>query len=326
MTVDTRGLFAEGARRVWRYQRVLWWLFVLNALFAMFAVRPGAEQFGDVLDRSLHAQRLSDAFDIFAFIELATKPEIQIGSTNGGALAFSLIFFVLSLFMTGGILEAYRPGRKLSTAEFFHACGAFFWRWVRMTLCLVFILAPLLLLAGVVYDWSGNLSENATQEKLGFWILLAGGLLLALVLMAIRFWFDMAQVRAVAENERAVRKSIANAFRLTRKHFAPLFRIYFGITLLAWVVLALALWIWSVMPSRYFALSVIMLELVVLFWFFARLWQRASETVWYERWQASQYTSAMNSAVVAPSMPLARFALIVSVLLPSFVHLRGLRG
>jgi len=174
-----------------------------------------------------------------------------------------------------------------------------------MTLCLVVILAPLLLLAGVVYDWSGNLSENATQEKLGFWVLLAGGLLLAFVLMVVRLWFDMAQVRAVAENERAVRKSLAHSLRLTRNHFAPLFRIYFVITLLAWVVLALALWTWSVMPSRYFALSVVMLELVVLFWFFARLWQRASETVWYERWQASQYTLAMNSAVVAPSMPLA---------------------
>ena len=305
MTVDTRGLFAEGARRVWRYQRILWWLFAVNALFSMLAVRPGAEQFGDVLDHSLHAQRLSDAFDVFAFIELATKPEIQIGSTNGGAVAFSLIFFVLSLFMTGGILEAYRPGRKLSTAEFFHACGAFFWRWVRMTLCLIAMLSPLIFVAGIVSDWSGNLSENATQEKLGFWVLLAGALLLAFVLMVIRLWFDMAQVRAVAENDRAVRKSLAHSFRLTRKHFAPLFRIYFGITVLAWALLVLALWLWSVMPSRYFALSTLMLEVVVLVWFFTRLWQRASETVWYERWQAAQYTSAMNPAAGAPSMPLA---------------------
>ena len=308
MTVDTRGVFAEGARRVWRYQRVLWWLFAVNALFAMFAVRPGAEQFGAVLDRSLHAQRLSDAFDVFAFIELASKPEIQIGSTNGGATALSFIFFVLSLFLTGGILEAYRPGRKLSTAEFFHACGAFFWRWVRMTLCLIATLTPLMILAIIVTGWSGDLSENATQEKLGFWVLLAGGLVLAFVLMVIRLWFDMAQVHAVAENERAVRKSLAHAFRVTREHFAPLFWIYFGITLLAWVVLALALWIWSAMPSPYFALSVIMLELVVLFWFFARLWQRASETVWYERWQAAQYTSVASPAAAAPSVSFASTA------------------
>ena len=308
MTVDTRGLFAEGARRVWRYQRILWWLFAVNALFAMFSVRPGAEQFGDVLDRSLHAQRLSDAFDVFAFIELATKPEIQIGSTNGGAVTFALIFFVFSLFMTGGILEAYRPGRKLHTAEFFHACGAFFWRWVRMALCLIIVLAPLIFLAAIVNDWSSDLSENAAQETLGFWVLLAGALVLAFVLMVIRLWFDMAQVRAVAENDRAIRKSLAQAFRLTRKHFASLFRIYFAITLLAWTVLALALLLWSAMPSRYFALSTLMLELVILFWFFARLWQRASETVWYERWQAAQFAQSLhviNPAPVAGSTPVA---------------------
>ena len=123
--------------------------------------------------------------------------------------------------------------------------------------------------------------------------------------MSVRLWFDMAQVRAVAENDRAVRKSLAHSFRLTRKHFAPLFRIYFGITVLAWALLVLALWLWSVMPSRYFALSTLMLEVVVLVWFFTRLWQRASETVWYERWQAAQYTSGVNPAGVAPSTPLA---------------------
>ena len=199
MTVDTRGLFAEGARRVLRYQRVLWWLFVVNALFAMFAVRPGAEQFGDVLDHSLHAQRLSDAFDIFAFINWPPSQRFRSGPQRWSPRLLAHLFCSLVIYdgrnsrsVSSGPKAFYR-GVLSRLRRIFLAMGAH-------ELCLVVILAPLLLLAGVVYDWSGNLSENATQKKLGFWVLLAGGLLLALVLMVVRLWFDMAQVRAVAEN------------------------------------------------------------------------------------------------------------------------------
>jgi hypothetical protein len=118
MKVESNGVLSEGARRVWRYQRILCWLFVVNALLAVFGVRPGAEQFGSVLNNSQHAERLSNSFDVFAFLELIAKPEIQLGSVNGGAVCFAVVFFFFSLFLTGGILEAYRAGRKLRTAEF----------------------------------------------------------------------------------------------------------------------------------------------------------------------------------------------------------------
>jgi hypothetical protein len=305
MQVDTKGLLAEGARRVWRYQRIVWWVFSVNALLALFGVRPGAEQFGRVLDHSRHAQRLSNAFDVFAFIELAAKPEIQIGSVNGGAAFFAVVFFFFSLFLTGGILEAYRAGRKLRTAEFFHACGAFFWRCVRLVLCLIIVMVPIMILASILFSWADTLSDDAPQETLGFWVLLPGSLLLVAALMAIRLWFDIAQVRVVAEDDRTIRKSLAQALRLMRENFPSLFWIYFRISFLAWLVLAVALWIWSRMPPRHFGWSAVILEVVILFWFVARLWQRASETIWYERWRVAQAHAAQPFSSLLPLAPTA---------------------
>ena len=34
MKVESNGVLSEGARRVWRYQRILWWMFAVNALLA----------------------------------------------------------------------------------------------------------------------------------------------------------------------------------------------------------------------------------------------------------------------------------------------------
>ena len=290
MKVESNGVLSEGARRVWRYQRILWWLFVVNALLAVFGVRPGAEQFGSVLNNSQHAERLSNSFDVFAFLELIAKPEIQLGSVNGGAVCFAVVFFFFSLFLTGGILEAYRAGRKLRTAEFFHACGVFFWRCVRLTLSLIVCLIPIMFLASMLFGWSADLSENAAPETLGFWVLLVGALLIVGLSMAIRLWFDMAQVHTVANNEPAIRRSLRHAFRTTRRNFASLFWMYFRISFVSWLILAVVLCVWSRMPGRMFGWSALMLEFVVLAWFAARLWQRASETVWYERWQVAQAT------------------------------------
>ena len=311
MKVESNGVLSEGARRVWRYQRILWWMFAVNALLALFGVRPGAEQFGSVLNYSQHAERLSNSFDVFAFLELIAKPEIQLGSVNGGAVCFAVVFFFFSLFLTGGILEGYRAGRKLRTAEFFHACGVFFWRWVRLTLSLVVCLIPIMFLASMLFGWSADLSENAAPETLGFWILLVGALLIVGLSMAIRLWFDMAQVHTVAYNEQAIRSSLRHALRTTRQNFASLFWMYFRISFVSWLILAIALCVWSRMPGRMFGWSALMLEVVVLAWFAARLWQRASETVWYERWevaQATQPSPARPTAVPSPSASVSQTA------------------
>lgn len=119
---------------------------------------------------------------------------------------------------------------------------------------------------------------------LGFWVELAGAVVLLFLLMAVRLWFDLAQVRAVAEGERAMRRTVWRALKLTLGNFLPLFWIYLRISLVACAGLLAVAWVWVrfVRPER-IGVSFLLGQALVLLWLGARLWQRACETLWYQR-------------------------------------------
>lgn len=303
--VQPTGILSEGARRVWRRQRILWWFFFGNIVLAMLGTLPVSTAIGRVADHSLYSQRLYQGFDLSAFHELAVNPEVALSSKLSGSLLFAFIFLVFALFLTGGILETYRSDRKPATADFFHACGAFFWRWVRLLFVLLILLTPITIAASGLSAWADSLSHDAPQEKLGFWVELGGLLLFTLLMMAVRLWFDMAQVYAVAEDKRFMLRVVARSLRLTFNNFGSLFWMYFRISLLAWLGLAAALLIWIKIPAQRVGLSFLVLESAMLWWIGTRLWQRASETVWYERQSAAPaiMSPLPSPEVYFPPMP-----------------------
>lgn len=305
--VQPTGILSEGARRVWRHQRILWWFFSANLVLAAFGTVPVDRAVGRVVDHSLYSERLYRGFDLSAFVELAANPNVALGSKFSGSLLFAFIFVVFALFLTGGILETYRADRKPATADFFHACGVFFWRWVRLLIGLLIVLTPITIAASGLATWSDSLSHDAPQEKLGFWVEVAGLLLVTLLMMAVRLWFDMAQVHAVAEDKRSMLRAVARSFRLTCRNFGSLFWMYFRISFLAWLGLAAGLLIWIKIPAQRVGLSFAVLEIALLWWIGTRLWQRASETVWYERLSPApaMMTAWPEPDVFAPSVPAA---------------------
>lgn len=263
-------------------------MFVVNFVLSFFATIPLATRLARVADHSLYSDRLYHGFDLFAFIELAGNPEVSLWSKFSGSILFSVVFFVFILFLIGGILETYRTDRKLPAGAFFEACGTYFWRWVRLLVWFLIVLVPIGILASVITKWAGKLTSDAPQERLGFWVDVIGLGFVLFLSLAVRLWFDMTQVRAVAEDERAMRRTLARTLRVIWSNFGSLFWMYFRITLLAWAGLALAIFLWTRILADRVGLSFLVLEVALLWWMGTRLWQRASETVWYEQWTAVQ--------------------------------------
>ena len=280
---DQRGFLNEGFRRVWRYQRVVWWMFGVNLVLAILGATPGMERMHQVADHSLQSRRLVDTFDVGDFSALASNPEVNLFASHGASLHFAIVFFVFALFLTGGILEAYRADRRLTTREFFEACGSYFWRWVRLLILMGIVLIPVCTLGSFVWKESGTLLDDATHEKTGYAFFVGGMGVVGLLAMFVRLWFDMAQVRAVVEEETAMWSNTVRAFRLTIDNFSALFWMYLQISLLGWLVFAAGLYVWAKMPPARFEWTIFFLEIVVLCGFGMRLWQRACEMTWYQR-------------------------------------------
>ncbi len=291
------GLLGEGFRRVWRYQRVLWFIFFINFAMGHFSAGPIVHKL-DATDHSLYAQRLVNTFDVGAFSALASNPEVKLFEAAGSPVSWSIVFFIIMLFLTGGILEAYRSGRKLTTREFFEGCGSYFWGWVRLLILMLIVLVPLGILAYVISDRTGTMLADAA-EKTGYWFFFAGMLVLGLLAMFVRLWFDMAQVRAVVEEDPGMWRNAVRAFKLTTGNFTTLFWMYLRISIVGWLVFGAGLYLWSRMPSARFVWTIFFLEIVIAIGFGVRLWQRACEMIWYQR----RFLSPLTNPVDAPAAP-----------------------
>lgn len=277
---DHSSIIVEGARRVWNRQRILWWIFAVNLILAAGPAMPLSHRIGDVTDHSLAANKLAEGFDLGMFSELRSTPGVNFGRAFPESAAAILVFFVFMLFLTGGILASYENEYKLSTREFFASCGAFFWRSVRLVACLSLVVTPVAYASQAALHWTERLVNDAAGEKTGYAFGFGFALLALLLLMALRLWFDMAQIRAFVEDERAVRHSLTNSFRMTFSNFGSLFWLYFRITFVAWTALAMGLWLCTRLSG---GPAVFVLEIVLLLWTGTRLWQRASEIIWYQR-------------------------------------------
>jgi hypothetical protein len=290
MTYES-SILAEGAGRVWRRQRIVWWIWFVNLIVAFTSAMPLSHRIGAVTDHSLAAQRLLNGFDWGTYSELLSTPDVNFGSAYPEATMAVLVFFVFMLFMTGGVLASYVNEYKLSTRDFFANCGAFFWRWVRLSIFLAIIAAAIIYVGHALLHWGGKLINDAAGEKTGYWVALLAIVLTTFVMMWVRLWFDMAQVHAAVEDERAMRRSIGSAFKLTFSNFGSLFWLYFRISFLAWLGLAVGLWLWIRLSGP---AAMVMFEIVLLWWVGTRMWQRASEVAWYQRF------AVIAAAPVAP--------------------------
>jgi hypothetical protein len=219
---------------------------------------------------------------------------------------------VLMLFMTGGILRVYNEDRTYATGEFFGACGQYFWRFVRLLLFLVLALIPPALIYMAFHAWSNHLSDQIANPAPGLVVGFAGTLLVLFLLMCVRLWFDMAEVIAVGENEYASRRALARAFRLTWRNFGALFWIYFRLSFVTWIGTVVALWIWiKFVPPEGLVRSFLITQIIVFLWILTRVWQRASETLWYQAHaplpemipEAYTPTPGMTASITPPGPP-----------------------
>jgi hypothetical protein len=283
MADEQKGVVAAGFSLLWRRQGVLWWVFVVNALCGALGAGPAAIRTARALAHSLAGQKLSDGFDLGMFVELFRLPGVDLMRYSTSSYVFAFLFFVFMLFVTGGILETYRQDHRLGTGEFFAASGIFFWRFVRLMLLSI---VPFVIV-GMIYQGLDKLADHigdrAIADQVGIFLWWGAILIFLLLALWVRLWFDIAEVRAVARDERGMWRNLWKAWRITWHDSRHLFRIYFCISMVAWVTLLIGLVIWTHLPPTALPLSFVLLELIIFAQLMTRLWQLASATTWYQR-------------------------------------------
>jgi hypothetical protein len=293
--------FASGAALVWRWQRILWWIFIVNLVLALFATKGMAERADWPLSHSVASGRLVNGFDLFSLAELAAQPDNPLEQPGPAVFHYSVIFAIFMLFAAGGILATYVFDAKPTTATFFEACGHHFWRFFRLVIYLLLAFIPIGILAAICGSIYHRIDAVSNSPYSADFFVIAISLIILLLTMVLRLWFDMAQVIAVAEDETRMHRTLRRATSLLVDNFGSLLWLYLRLSLLAWIVLGLGLYLWMYRLSPLSTAAAFLLtQLMLVFWIAARLWQRACEALWYRQYQAASVSEPAYTPTPSP--------------------------
>jgi hypothetical protein len=282
MTHDQKNACSSGFSLLWRRQGVLWWIFVVNLLCGALGTVPATIALHRALGQSLAGQPLTNRFDLGMLVELFRLPDVSLWRFSTNSYLFAFVFMVFMLFVTGGVLETYRADRRLTPGEFFSASGAFFWPFVRLLLISIIPFISVSVIYQVLSKIADRVGDRAIADQVGIFMSLGALVVFLLLALWVRLWFDMAQVRSVAQSDRRMLRNTWRAWAITWQDLGGLYWMYFRIALVAWITLGVGLVIWAELPATATGGVFIVLELIMFAQVATRLWQLSSAMTWYK--------------------------------------------
>ena len=263
---------------VWRHRRLLWWIFALNLALAWLSSLVVRAMVGPVLDDSLESAKLVTGFDVSTLVLLLQRPDVSTEMLAPAATIAAVLWLAAMLAIDGGVITTYLQDWRLSLTEFCASCALYFWRMARLAVFGLLPFGGLMAAQGALGDWTGKLSRNAPQPRLGFAVNVSGTLLIVLAALLVRLWFDVAQSRIVQANERGVLRTLLRNFVPTLR--SGLYARYVGIAFFAIACASLGVAVWIRLPHQALVASFAVLEMVTISQIAARLWMKATCARW----------------------------------------------
>ncbi|MBZ5686350.1 MAG: hypothetical protein LAP86_15070 [Acidobacteriia bacterium] len=283
--MTNKSLLSTGLGKVAHNKRYIIWFWLLNLTLAEFGTAAFRRSTHAILDHTRLAERLVKGFDVGVFGELLFKPEFgSLNSMTIPALYFGFTFFLATALFLPGIFSGYASNYRLPREEFFRACGRNLWRFIRIMIIAGIVMG---IIFGLLFAANGAIAKRAdesTNEKLPFELQMIGLAVIFLIMTTLRIWFDLAEVDTVLDDQRAVRKSIAVAFRHTFRSLARLLTSYVAVTIVAAIVLVGGLWIWmKFVPPDSVVGAFVIAQITLFLLLIPRFWQRGIAVSYWQR-------------------------------------------
>lgn len=246
---------------------VLWFInFVFGSvIFYLFYMR-----FSEVFGSSLVADKLLKKLDYNFVFEFLVYNEQFIHSIFSLAFVLILIYFLVSMFLYGGILNrlvhspaSYDVGRNNArfASVFFRGGGKFFGRFFRLTIySLILWLVVLVFFFGLT-RLVGALTAKGTREQLSFYLFFVEVVIGLLLIYLIKMILDYTRIKIVTEDTRHVFRSMFQTIGFVFKNFGKTLSLYYLLVLTGIILIGIYWLLRQVIPD--YSLVTILITFII---------------------------------------------------------------
>lgn len=204
-------------------------LYAFNVGFAIVAAFPLNNYLQSTVAHTLSIQESLKGFNYAIISDFLNEYGTGLAVVFNQSLLILLLFLLVSIFLTGGILNVikYYPAR-FESGLFWQGCIKYFWRLFRLTFYFLIVQGLVLFIAYKVYTFfSGgiNFFELESDKQLidAFKIVFPFYLFLVMLLFLIQ---DYIKIHLIHEEKYLLTKPIWKSVVLVFKNFLPFFVLY----------------------------------------------------------------------------------------------------
>ncbi|MBM3297955.1 MAG: hypothetical protein FJY83_10210 [Candidatus Aminicenantes bacterium] len=213
-----------------RQPKMAFILWLLNAMGGLAVYLGVSSLVRRAFGHSLLAASLNERFSFRGIMELVQHHGRGVAALAGVVLGLTAAAYVLSLFLSGGVLHVLKAGRDPRRAGkeirvaalFFEGAGRYFGRFVRLEIFVLPLWAAFCALLFFLSGVADGLSDGWEKEQTGFTLILVlAGLAVFLVFLGMMI-VDYARIQVVAADSRRVLKVLAGTLGFVARKFFKL--------------------------------------------------------------------------------------------------------
>ncbi len=205
----------------WRVILLLWFI---NLVFSLVFFFPTNTLLSKGFSNSLIFEKTVKG-EISIFFEFMVHYKSEIRILFIFSLFLSLLYFLINIFLSGGIISILKEDSK-NLRDIFASASDYFRSFIKLSLLFI----PIIILFFIIFGLMGKLHElffNLTgSERSSFYFSLFTYLIAVILFLILRMLFDYGRIRIVIEGERGITISFLRTIKWVFKNFGKTFILY----------------------------------------------------------------------------------------------------
>jgi len=242
---------------------ILWFV---NFIFGVIIFYLFQQKFSEVISSSLMADKILKKLDYNFVFEFLVYNGQFIKTIFFLAFVLMLIYFLISIFLYGGILNSLVQSHRSYEERrdngrfapiFFQGAGRYFGRFFRLAIYSLILWFVVLIFYFGLTRLVRALTAKGTKEQLAFYLFIAEVVIGLFLVYLIKMILDYTRIKIVTEDSRYVFRSMFQSIGFVFRNFGKALGIYYLLVLTGIILIGIYWLLRQVIPDYSFILLLI---------------------------------------------------------------------